>query len=173
MRRPTKKELNQNRAVADAIGALGYPGLFNLFTEMEAEYHHDPAVVLVAALSCDNLQPRTIEALPWLALRYSELDWQWVKREAQSRNKQNRLGYVIGLALRLGATSASNPERLQKLSALEEQLFEIRIDKEDSLCQKLEPSEREYLRESRPSEAKLWNLLTDLVAEDLMYTPDL
>jgi len=169
VRRQTKKELNQNRAVADAIAALGYPRLRNLFTEMEAEYHHDPAIVLVAALACNNLDPRTIEALPWLALRFPDMDWQWIVRESKSRKTQNRLGFTVTLALRIGAASRTDDELLQRLSAIEEQLFEIRLDKEDTFCQKLLAGEKETLREARPREAGLWNLLTDVAADDISY----
>ena len=155
--------------MADALGALGYPGLMNLFTEMEAEYNHDPAVVLTAALTCDNLDDRVIEALPWLVLRFPNLDWAWVVRESRSRKTQNRLGFVVTTALRVGASCYGNEELLMKLSAIEESLFEIRLEKEDTLCRRLAAAEREWLREARPAEARQWNLLTDLNPGDLAY----
>lgn len=155
--------------MADALGSLGYPGLMNLFSEMEAEFNHDPAVVLTAALSCDNLDERVIEALPWLVLRFPNLDWPWVLRESRSRNTQNRLGFVVTAALRVGASCYGNEELLMKLSSIEESLFEIRLEKEDTFCRRLASGERDWLREARPPEARQWNLLTDLNPNDLAY----
>src|ERR1700675_1132159 len=61
----------------------------------------NPAEVLLGALAQDDLEPRLVEALPWLVLRYSTLDWSWVVREAKVRDLQNRLGFVVGLARQL------------------------------------------------------------------------
>jgi len=168
----TKKDEARSRTLRDALGALGYPGFVNLFTEIEAEFNHDPAVVLIAALSCDHLDERVVEALPWLVLRYSGMDWQWVMREARKKFAQNRLGFIVGLALRVGASSDGNMDRLARLSAVEEELFEHRLEKEDTLWQRIPEGERKWLRESRSAEAKQWRLLTDLQEQDLGYGGD-
>ncbi|MBN9659618.1 MAG: hypothetical protein J0H49_15655 [Acidobacteria bacterium] len=173
MIRATKKDLARSRVLRDSLGALGYPGFVNLFTEMEAEFEHDPAVVLIAALSCENLDDRVVEALPWLILRYNDLDWDWIKKEARQRQAQNRLGFIVSLALRVGASTYGNTEKLLKLSAIEEDLFEYRLDKEDTLCRKLPQGERQWIREARSTEARQWNLLTDLRAQDLSYNGDI
>lgn len=164
-----RQDQARSRALADALGSLGYPGFINLFSDMEAEQNHDPAVVLLAAVSCDNLDERVVEALPWLILRYPHLDWDWAVREARDRNAQNRLGYIVGLALRVGASSAGNDELLLRLSAVEEKLFDYRLDKEDTLCVRVPEGRRKSLRETRPPEARQWNLLTDLAPRDLAY----
>ncbi len=168
----TKKDQARSRTLRDALGALGYPGFVNLFTEIEAEFNHDPAIVLMAALSCNHLDERVVEALPWLVLRYPDMDWQWMVREARRRNAQNRLGFVVGLALRVAASSDGNMEKLARLSSVEEELFEYRLEKEDAQWQRVAPGQRESLRESRSNEAKQWRLLTELTDQDLAYSGD-
>jgi hypothetical protein len=165
----TKKEQARSRALCDALGALGYPGLRSLVADEEEEVQHDPAVVLLAALSCDHVDGRVVEALPWLVISFENLDWEWIIREARRRHAQNRLGYIVCLALRVSAGAAGSMEQLARLSSVEERLFEYRLDKEDTLCRKVPDAERKWLRDSRPSEARQWNLLTDLRAKDLSY----
>lgn len=174
MARTSKAKASRSRVLADALGSLGCPGHVNLFSELEAEERHDPAVVLLACLACDELDTRVVEWLPWLVLRFEHLDWHWIVSEARSRNVQNRLGFIVSLALRIGATGGGNVEQLMKLSAVEEQLFELRNDKEDTLCQaSLSSSERKWLREMRTEEARQWNLLTTLSERELRYGAEL
>jgi hypothetical protein len=160
----------RSRALADALGLLGYPGFQTLLTELEKDEAaaQDPAVVLIAALSAGDLDPRVVEALPWLVLRYEHLDWHWTLREARRRKVQNRLGYVVSLALRLAASGASS-ETLTHLSNIEEEIFDMRLDAEDTFCQKVPESGRDWLREARPPEARQWNILSDLRPQDLPY----
>lgn len=164
-----KREEARSRALQDAIGALGYPGFINLFTEVEVEQSHDPGVVLMAALSCDKVDERVVESLPWLVLRYESLDWQWLVREAQRRAVQNRLGFVVALALEVAASGDCSMERLTMLSNIEERLFECRIDKEDTGWQKMPAARKKAVREARSTEAKQWRLLTEVRAQDLAY----
>ncbi len=121
---PRTEDLRQ-RALKDALGALGYPGFVSLFSEIEAEEGRDPAVVLMAALACDRIEEPVLEALPWLVLRFEHLDWNWLVGEARRRGVQNRLGSVVSLALRAGAGSLGM-DRLARLAALEEELFACR-----------------------------------------------
>jgi hypothetical protein len=165
----TKKEQARSRALCDALGSLGYPRFRNVLEDAEEEIQHDPAVVLLAALSCDHVDERVVEALPWVVISFDNLDWEWIIREARRRHAQNRLGYIVCLALRVAAGAAGSIEQLARLSSLEERLFEYRLDKEDTLCRKVPDAERKWLRDSRPTEARQWNLLTDLRAKDLSY----
>ena len=171
MRRPSKKELGRSRAIANALGILGYPGFFTLLTELEREMvEFEPAVVLTAALTCDYLEPEVAEALPWLVLRFPELDWPWLIREARTRGTQNRLGYIVTLALRHGAASGLDDERLMRLTSIEEDLFSVREEKEDTLCHKsLAGEARDHLRQNRPEEARLWNLLCEIRPDALPF----
>lgn len=123
----------------------------------------DPAVVLTAALACDELPRNIVRALPWVALEYAHLDWDFVLNECRRRSTQNRLGFIVTMAELLGAQCYGNEEKLTRLAEIEERLFDIRLDAEDTLCQESLPeSERRWLRENRPREAAQWNLLTDL-----------
>lgn len=160
----------RSRALSDALGLLGYPGFQTLLTELERDEAaaQDPAVVLIAALSAGDLDPRVVEALPWLVLRYEHLDWEWALKEAQRRKAQNRLGYVVSLALRLAASGSSN-ETLTHLSNIEEEIFSVRLETEDTFCRRIPEAERKWLREARPPEARQWNILSDLRPQDLPY----
>ena len=129
----------------------------------------NPGEVLLAALAEENLEPRLVEALPWLALRYWDLDWTWVVREAKVHDLQNRLGFVVCLARRLAEREGDERKRLA-LRALEQQLERSRLAREDTLCRgRLSAAERRWLTAHRSADARHWNLLTDWTAEALRY----
>jgi hypothetical protein len=154
--------------MADALNLLGHPGFRTLFYGLEEETPPDPAVVLVAILSCDDLDESIVEAIPWLILRFEHLDWDWIVREAVSRRIQNRLGFMVNLAAQVAAEGAVEQERLVFLTRLEERLFEFRIDAEDALCSRRLGNERKQrLRELRSSEARQWGILSALRPTDL------
>ena len=57
-----------------------------------------------------------------------------------------------------------------RLRQVEEILDRARLVREDTLCQEsLSEAERRWLRQTRPTEASHWNLLTDLKAQLLPY----
>lgn len=161
----------RSRALADALGLLGYPGFQTLFTELleDEAAAQDPAVVLMAALASNDLDPWVVEALPWLVLRYPNLDWKWTIQEARRRKTQNRLGFVISLALQAGAAT-TGAETLLHLSNIEEEIFAVRLNVEDTFCQKVPEDQRARIRESAPAEARQWNMLSLLRARDLPYS---
>src|SRR5205085_1593423 len=53
--------------VASELAGLGYPG----FAYMNTKANWNPAELLVAALTKDNLDRRVAEGLPWLALHFN------------------------------------------------------------------------------------------------------
>jgi len=124
-----------SEVVARNLAGLGYPG----FSFLRPARQVNPASVLVAALSSSDLEVRVVEALPWLVLKFPQMDWEWLLKEARQREMQNRLGFVVALARRLAARRQA------------------------------ECADRCWLREMRPPEARHWNLLTDLTAEGLPY----
>jgi len=153
--------------LARDLAGLGYPGFAYLRS------HHwtpkNPGDVLLSALAQDELEPRLVEALPWLVLRYSTLDWSWVVREAKVRDLQNRLGFVVGLARQL-AVRVGDARKTRSLANLEAHLERSRLAREDTLCRaSLPEAERRWLVEHRPEAAKHWNLLTDWTADALRY----
>src|SRR5215469_7488616 len=79
---------------AKQLAALGYPG----FAYMRNGWRRNPAEVLLAALAQDNLEARVVEALPWLLLHNSDMDRDWLTKQARLRNLSNRLGFVVSLA---------------------------------------------------------------------------
>ena len=109
------------------------------------------------------------EALPWLVLRYSTLDWSWVVREAKMHDLQNRLGFVVGLAREL-AGRVGDARKARALANLEAHLDHSRLAREDTLCRASLPEpELRWLAEHRPEAAKHWNLLTNWTADALRY----
>ena len=154
-------------ALARDTAGLGYPGFAHLRSPNWMP--KNPGEVLITALAQEDLEPRLVEALPWMVVRYSDLDWPWVVREAKVRDLQNRLGFVVHLASHL-ATRAGDPEKAQALQNLEMQLDRSRLAREDTLCSASMPeAERHWLLEHRPDAAKHWNLLTDWTADAVRY----
>jgi hypothetical protein len=156
------------RALKDALGGLGYPGFLSLFSEIEAEEGHDPAVVLMAALVCDHLDEQVLEALPWLVLRYENLDWPWLLAEARRRAVQNRLGFVVSIALRAAAGSLGM-ERLTRLAAIEEELFACRLSRQETRWLRVAPAKRQALSARRSEEAAQWGVLSSLRPDELRF----
>ncbi|MCS7041662.1 MAG: hypothetical protein NZR01_02605 [Bryobacteraceae bacterium] len=163
-----RKDELRARVLKDALGALGYPGFVSLFSEIEAEHGHDPAVVLMAALACDRLEEPVVEALPWLVLRFEHLDWDWLVREACRRGVQNRLGFVVALALRAGASGAVDMARLTRLASVEEELYACRLPKQDSRWP-APPARRGQPAEERSAEAEQWGVSSSLRPQELRF----
>jgi transcriptional regulator with XRE-family HTH domain len=154
-----------SESLAKALANLGYPG----FRQLRGGRSQNPAVVLLAAISREDLEVRVTESLPWQALEYYDLDWEWLTREAKVRDAQNRLGFVVTLARRLAEKRKVEAAR-SRLRQWEEVLEYARLAREDTMCQRtLSEAERRWLRQARPADARHWNLLTDLDAERLPY----
>ena len=152
-------------SLATALASLGYPG----FRQLRGARRKNPAVVLLAAIAAGEVEVRVIEALPWLVVEYSDLDWEWLIREAKLRDLQNRLGFVVTLARQV-AEKRGDASAAGRLREIEEVLDRARLVRENTLCQaSLSVAERRWLRRTRPVEASHWNLLTDLNAQFLPY----
>jgi len=147
------------------LGSLGYGGFAYL-----ADPHAvtNPAAVLLAALRHAHVPARVTEALPWLVTRFADLDWDWLVNEAKRWNVQNRLGYLVSLAMDV-ARRQGDTVTVSRLAGVEQHLEDARLAKEDTLGRALTEAERRYLREHRPPGAAHWNLLTSLGADDLRY----
>jgi transcriptional regulator with XRE-family HTH domain len=159
-----------SQRVAKQLAALDYPGFSYLRTHTPKE---NPAVVLLGALSNNQLEARMVEALPWLLLRYWDLDQAWLLDEAKRRDLQNRLGFVVALARRMSESSTPlNPARTETLAELEAKLDKSRLVKEDTLGKPPQTAtEREWVMQNRIPEAKHWNMMSDLRPEHLQYVP--
>ncbi|MGD0364830.1 MAG: helix-turn-helix transcriptional regulator [Bryobacteraceae bacterium] len=151
--------------LAKAVANLGYPG----FRHLLGGPRDNPAVVLLAALSRHDIEVRIMESLPWLAVEYYDLDWDWLMREARVRDVQNRLGFIATLGRRVAGKRGADAAQ-RKLRDVEEALEPARLAREESLCQGgLSKAERSWLRRARSADARHWHLLTDLDAEHLPY----
>ena len=164
----------QNRSLsaelfAKQLASLGYPG----FASMRSAWKRNPAQLLLDALSQEDLEPRLTEALPWLLMNYASMsnaNRDWMLTQARVRNLTNRLGFVATLTMQvLARKGETTSDRYTSLTHLVASLKESRLEKEDTLCQKLSMSEKEWLKETRPEEAAFWRLLTDWRPEHLQY----
>lgn len=162
-RRVHAPQADESRLAAE-LAALGYPGLSHI---KRARRKRNPAEILLSALSRDDLDSRLVEALPWVALTFPDLDWQWLVNVAKVNDLQNRLGFVISLARRL-AELRGQREAARLLAQQESALERSRLMREDTLChESLTEAERRWLRKRRSAAAKRWRLLTDLTPERL------
>jgi hypothetical protein len=152
-------------ALRTELAGLGYAG----FAHLRARARRNPAEVLLKALNEPDLDARVAEGLPWLVLRYAEMDWDWLVRNAKLSDRQNRLGFTTTLAFQL-ASKAGEPHRSRKLKEYAEVLDRSRLVREDTFCHdSLTEAERKWLRANRSTEAAHWNLLTDMKAENLPH----
>jgi hypothetical protein len=148
---------------AQQLGALGYLG----FAYMRGRATWNPAELLVAALTKDELESRTAEALPWLALAYSNMDWEWVTRQTKLHDVQNRLGFVLTLARSL-AERANDNAVTNLLREVEKRLHASVLRRELTFCHEdMPPAERRWLKQNSTPQAKHWNVLSDLSPEHL------
>jgi transcriptional regulator with XRE-family HTH domain len=147
------------------LGALGYPG----FSYLRGKPKRNPAQLLFSALDYPDLDPRLVEALPWLTYTFAHMNWDWLLSNAKLHDRQNRLGFVVTLAGKL-ADQAADSTRAERLTGSRVLLERSRLVQEDTLCHdSMTQVERKWLRTNRPPEARHWNLLTDLEVRHLVY----
>lgn len=151
--------------LAADLASLGYPG----FAYLKPKRKKNPGEVLLSALSAKCLEARVAEALPWLLLKYPDLDWSSLVSAAKGRDLQNKLGLVTCLARRLAEKRGEN----DKASLFREQervLERSRLFVEDTFCNdSLTQAEKRWLETNRPDDAKFWRVLTDLSPEHLNH----
>jgi len=147
------------------LAALGYPG----FGHLRGGVRRNPAEVLLHALNQAELDVRVAEGLPWLALTYAGMEWDWLVQNAKLHDRQNRAGFVVTLAEQLAERKAKTPES-RRLKEYMSVLERSRLVREDTLGhEKLTEAEKKWLRANRSEVARHWNLLTDMRVENLPY----
>ena len=152
--------------LARQLAGLGYPG----YSHLSPGSRVNPVVVLLEALSEDNLDARVTAALPWVLVRYSELDWDWLVSRVKLRNLQNRLGFLVSVAREVAETHPGRSASAERLREVERDLDRARLAAETTLGREAMPqAEREWLRANRPPLAERWNVLTSLSAQQLAY----
>jgi transcriptional regulator with XRE-family HTH domain len=158
----------RKRDFSAELGALGYPG----FAYLRARRRRNPAQVLLEALNERNLDARVAEGLPWLAMTYVDMDWDWLVRNAKVGDRQNRLGFAVSLAGDV-AEGKRDRRRARELRQPLEVLERARLVREDTFCHdSMTQTERAWLREHRSPAAAHWNLLTDMKEEHLAYASE-
>ena len=159
-----------DQRLAEFLAKLGYPGFAYMRTHLPKKSPHE---VLLTALGQDRLEARVAEALPWVVMHYGHGRSNWLVEQARKFNLQNRLGFVVSLALQVvERVSGSGQEsaRVQSLRELRSKLDESRLVKEDVFYRPPRTdSEKQWLVQNRSEEAMHWNLLTDLRPEHLQY----
>ena len=154
--------------LAESLAKLGYPGFAYMRTRVLKK---NPAEVLLTALGQDRLEARVAEALPWVAMQHTHRTSNWLVAQARKFNLQNRLGFVVSLALQVAERAPGHDNtRIQSLRELRSKLDESRLVKEDVFYRPPRTEgEKHWLVRNRSQEAVHWNLLTDLRPEQLQY----
>jgi hypothetical protein len=149
--------------LANDLASLGYPG----FAYLNSKSTKSAEEVLLSALRSDCLETRAAEALPWLVLNYTHLDWPTLINSATANHLQNKLGFVICLARKV-AERREQIDIADFLSSKEKLLERSRLMVQDTFCNdSLTFAERRWLEANRTDDAKHWRLLTDLSLEQL------
>lgn len=155
---------------ARELGALGYPGFRYLVPKPRKRGVRNPLEVLLRALATKRVDPRVLEALPWLLLRFPDLDTAQAVRLAHRENLQNRLGFVVALARAAAERHAEHRHCVPGLDRMLEALERFRLANEDDLGRRFRSDRfNEWVRERRTAAAQHWNVLTDLTAEHLAH----
>ncbi len=149
--------VSDDQLTAD-LSALGYPG----FSHYKPSRRKNPADVLLSALNADQRDARLVEALPWVVLRFANMDWNALVLTAKLHDLQNRLGFVTNVASQM-AKRLGDPKRSDQLKKLESNLEPSKLERENTLCNdRMTNAEKTWLRTNRPEPAVQWHLLTDL-----------
>jgi transcriptional regulator with XRE-family HTH domain len=164
---PLATDRHQNDSdLADELGAMEYPG----FAYVKKVPTRNPAEVLLDALDRPDLNTRVSEGLPWLPLRYPHMDWDWLTREVKLRNRQNRLGFVVGLARQVAERLPEHRESARNLEPVLEGLEEAKLVKPGTYCHdSWSDRYRHEMATRRSPLAQNWNLFTGVRVEDLEH----
>ncbi len=147
------------------LATLGYPG----YGHLRKGRLVNPAAVALSAVAADHLDGRVAEAMPWVLQRYPTLDWAWLVENAKLRNVQNRLGFLVTTARKV-AERRSDRAAAERLERVEKELELARLAAETTLGRETMPeAERTWLRRHRSPEARHWNVLAAMKAEELPY----
>ncbi len=158
------KQALVSRRAASSLGRVGYPG----FAYLRGGHALNPAEVLVRTLRAENLDARLVEALPWVLVKYPDLDWDWLVREAKLNDLQNRLGFVVTVARQLAQRRADS-RTAEQLSYWERVLERSRLQREEAFRESLTDAERQWLRANQSKEAAKWNVLSTLTDTVLQH----
>lgn len=148
------------------LAALAYPG----YAHLRRGPAVNPALLVLEALSRNELDARVAEALPWVLVQYPDLDWKWLVTQVKLADLQNRLGFLVSVAREFAERKTGLHKAAAKLRTVEWDLERARLAAETTLGRESMPeAERAWLRENRPPEAVRWNVLSTMTPEQLPY----
>lgn len=150
-------------AAERALAALGYERFAERPRRRE---RRNPAEVVLRCLRAPDVDARVVEALVWVFVAHTDLDWVWLVRHAKVEDLQNRLGFLVSLAAQLAQRRGETTAEAQLTSA-RAVLERSRLVAEGAFRATLSDAERRWLRHHRPPEAAHWNLLTNLTVTDI------
>lgn len=146
------------------LAGLGYPG----YAAAGGTARWNPTELLLRALAQDDLEPRTVEALPWVLLSFN-VDWDWLLPRVKMVDAQNRLGFLLQVA-GLVARSSGYSDSAKQLAEVESRLEGSRLSADDKFRRaSMTNAEARWLLSNRPQAAVRWNMLSDLKPEHLQY----
>jgi transcriptional regulator with XRE-family HTH domain len=148
-------DLSTDDRLRARLSALGYPAFAHIDPARPAP---EPTMVLLDTLSQPDVDARVAEGLPWLAREYAgAVDWPRLVQQAKLRNLQNRLGFLIQLAI----DSTAGPEIDSAVDEAREELEKSRLLAEATFCwDSMPPATREWMRERRSPAAEHWNVVS-------------
>ena len=121
------------------------------------------------ALKKDDLESRVVEALPWLIYNFPDMDWSEIIKRAKLDDAQNRLGFLLNIAHSL-AKRSGDKDKKDLFKRLLGVLKKSRLLSEDSFRRvSLTEAEKKWVKKNRPKEARHWRILTNLIAEHLIF----
>jgi hypothetical protein len=124
--------------------------------------------VLLGTLLADDVDARVVEGLPWLLVRYPDVDWDRLVAHAKQHDAQNRLGFLVALASPL-ATANGDAVTAELLERREQVLQRSLLQHDDAFSRtSLTQAERRWLVTNRSPEAKRWNVLATLNVDRLV-----
>lgn len=150
------------------LAALGYPKFSHLKKNKRLK-KVNPAVILITALQKNDLDSRTLEALPWLIFNFAEMNWEAIIKVAKLSDAQNRLGFLISLAYEKAGQSKP-ADKKQFFKELLSNLERSKLYQEDSFKRiSLTKTEKSWLKKNRSKEARFWRVLTNLTIDNLVF----
>lgn len=154
-----------NEKLVKELAAFDYLG----YSHVKASAPRNPVDVLAAVLCADNLEGRLVEALPWVLLKFSDMQWSKLVDVAKLKDRQNRLGFLTSLARKL-AEKSGDEKKATQFKRREQSLEQSRLAKSDTLCrEKMTESEKAWIMQTRSKEAAHWNILSNLSVDYLSY----
>jgi hypothetical protein len=161
------KPLNQDW-MYDELAAFGYP-CFAPHGGGTPTY--TPASFLAHVLDLPEVEPRVVDGLPWLVYAFPLMEWDWLIEEMRLRGRQNRLGFLVDLAIELAETLGETA-RVKRLQPQRDLLNLIKLDEDETPCnEQMTEGMRTLRRDRRSTTAAHWNLACDTELKHLHYTP--